>query len=532
MRILFVWTNKDQIGYKPLGISLLAPILKGMGHEVSLFDTTFIDFGYRDNTEDRRRIRIFKPMNWSGFDMSKKKTTIEAELIQKLNEFNPDIVAVSSLSDEILIGFEVSRVVKKWNSRTIIIWGNKAVTTEPERILNNKNIDFGCIGEGIKAVPEFVSCIEDGGNPKKLQNIAYRKDGGGIKINPLRPYFQDLDSLPYLDWSLFDNRHLLKPFDGEIKVGGDCMIGWGCPNACTYCINEPTRELYGKNAGKYMRRYSVDRIISELKHLRDMWGLNLIIFHDEDFTAKPDAYLTLLAEQYRRHVNVPFAAMVNAKHINERTVDYLKEMNCLSVSIGIETGNALLRKKVLNRTESRAEIIHAFNLLNDEGIRTSSFNMLGIPGETRKTLEETVELNRQAQPRYPNNVYFFPYRGTKLGEFAIKQGMFDPNSGAVYEQDKPALTLPTISTGELIAFRERFVLYVKMPERYHIIIKRSERNDGAGRKLTEMLFLIYDTYVLENNGIWTPDEKEEEQFWAMCSLITEELSRKYQEAVQ
>lgn len=519
MRVLFVWTNKDQIGYKPLAVALLAPILRAHGHEVALFDTTFIDTGHTDDTEDGMRVRIFKKMDWEGHDRCKKKTTIQRELLEKLMQFHPEVVLVSALSDEIDIGFEVSKVVKWWDSSVQVIWGNKAVTTEPKRILENRNIDFGCIGEGIEAVPELLWCFQDGGNPEEVQNMAFRTDGGEIRINPLRPYFQDLDSLPYLDWTLFDNRHLIKPFDGKPRVGGDCMVGWGCPNVCTYCINEPTRELYGEHAGKYMRRYSVGRIIKELKHLRDMWGLNLIVFHDEDFTAKPDAYLKQFTEQYRREVNVPFTAMVNAKHINETTVGYLKEMNCLSVSMGIETGNAYLRRTILKRTETKEEIINAFKLLNEAGIRTSSFNMLGIPHETRESLEETAELNRLAQPRFPNSVYFYPYRGTKLGEFAIENGMFDHNSTAVYEQDRPALTLPTISTEELVAFRDRFVLYVKMPEKYRKIINRSERNDDVGITLTRKLYSIYDDYVLENNGIWKSDDREEERIKELCGLI-------------
>lgn len=519
MKILFVWPNKDQIGYKPLGISLLYPILKAGGHKVELFDTSFIDFGFKDNTEDRRRIRIFKYIDWSKYDMRKKKNSIEITLLEKLHEFQPDIVLVSALSDEINIGFEISRVIKKWNKDTVIMWGNKAVTTEPERILNNHNIDYGCIGEGIEAVPEFVSYIEKGYNLTDIQNIAYRRSDKSIFVNKLRPYFQDLDSLPYLDWSLFDERHLLKPFDGEIKRGGDCMIGWGCPNKCTYCINESTRELYGKNAGKFMRRYSVDRIIKELKYLRDTWKLELIIFHDENFTAKPDSYMQLLAEKYKADVNVPFAAMINARNINEKTVRYLKIMNCLSVSMGIETGNELLRKNILNRTESREEIIYAMDLINKSGIRSSTFNMLGIPGETRSTLEETAKLNREVDPKFPNSVYFFPYKGTKLGDMAISQGLFNPDLGIIYEQEKPALTLPTISTEELISFRDRFVLYVKMPIKYYNLIKKSENRNEIGKRLTERLFDIYDSYVLNYDGIWTPDKREGEYFEEMCKWI-------------
>ncbi len=526
MKVLLVWTNKDQFGYKPISISLFIPLLRARGHEVDLFDTSFIDFGYKDNTEDRRRIRIFKQVDWSGYDLSKKKTTIEAELTKKLDEFRPDIVAVSALTDEIAIGMEVSRITKQWNQDTIVIWGNKAATMSPHKILYDENIDYLCIGEGIEFLPEFVDCIARGNDPRYIQNIAYRAGGCSIRENPLRPYFQDLDSLPFLNWSLFDKRHLLKPFDGKVLWGGDYMISWGCPNNCTYCINKPIRELYGSKAGKYLRRHSVDRAISELKFLKETWDLELIIFHDEDFTLKPMDYFEELASQYHKHVNVPFTGMVNARNIDEDIVALLKEMNCLSVSIGVETGNNFLREHILRRRETKEEIVSACKLLNSAGIRTSTFNMLGIPFETRNTIMETIALNRAAEPRFPNNVYFFPYEGTELAEVAIKNKMFDPNSGAVYEQDKPALTLPSIPTEELIALRERFVLYVKMPEEYHEFIKRSEQNDEVGRKLTEALYNIYDACVLEHNGIWN-DGGSDEYLRELYTIWTGHLSTVY-----
>lgn len=505
MKILLVWPNKDQFGYKPIGISLISAILKKNGHIVDLFDTSFIDFGYKDNTEDRSRIRIFKKVDFSGYYLTKKRISIEQALLEKLDTFRPDVVAVSALSDEIYIGFEVSRVVKAWDSKTTVLWGNKAATTEPERMLACMNIDYLCIGEGIEFLPEFLDCIGQGKSPHGIKNIAYRKDTGAVIKNDLRPYYQDLDALPYLDWSIFDNRHFLKPYDGKVYIGGDYTMSWGCPNQCTYCINASYRDIYGKSAGKYIRSYSVDRVIKELKYLVDTWGIQLFIFHDEDFCFKPMDYFKELSEAYRKHVNVPFAAMVNARNITEEKVGFLKHMNCVSVSMGIETGNLDLRRKILKRYESTDDIIRAMKLLNGAGIRTSSFNMLGIPFETRGTIMETIELNRKSEVRYPNNVFFFPYKGTELHDIAVENGMFNEGSDAVYEQDKPALTLSTISRDELIALRERFVLYVKMPQVYRKFIERSEKQDETGRRLTDKLFNIYDECVLKNNGIWKDD---------------------------
>lgn len=524
MKILFVWPNKDQFGFKPISLSLLSGILKNKGHEVDLFDTTFIDFGFQGNTQVRSKIKIFKDVDFSKYDVAKKKVNLKKELLKKLNEFNPDIIGISALSDEICIGFEISRIVKKWNNHAIVVWGNKAATMVPEKILSHDYIDFVCIGEGIEFIPEFVECIAKKGNPKTINNIAYKDDNGEIKKNPLRPYFQSLDSLPFFDWLIFDKRQFLKPFDGKIYKGGDHMIYWGCPNICTYCINAAYRKLYGPGAGPFLRYYSVDRIIKELKYLVNKWDLEFFKFHDEDFCLKSLDYFNELADKYKKEIGIPFVIQANARNITQEKVKLLKKMNCVSVSIGIETGNHNLRKKILKRVETEEEIIKAIKLLNDAGIRTSAFNMLGIPFENRKTVMETIELNKKAEVRYPNTGFFFPLEKTELREIAVKNGFFNENSDAVFQNDRPALTFPDISKKELIALRERFILYIKMPPPFYKYIKRSEKNDRIGKKLTEELYKIYEESVFAHDGVWNDNKKTKEYIKTLENIYNKKIT--------
>ena len=510
MKILLVWPNKDQFGFKPIGLSLLSAVLKKRGHDVDLFDTTPIDFGFKDNTEVRAKLRLFKEVDFSKFDVAKKKIDLEQELVKKLEEFKPDILAVSALSDEMYIGFEISKIAKKWNDKTVVVWGNKIATMVPEKILDCQEVDFVCIGEGMEFMPEFVECLSGNKDPRKIRNIAWRNEDGSIQKNELRPYCQNLDSLPFLDWSIFDKRQFLKPFDGKIYTGGDHMLYWGCPYHCTYCINVSYRELYGSKAGPFLRGYSVDRIIKELKYLTDRWNIDFFKFHDEDFCIKPMDYFCNLAEKYQKEIGLPFTIEANARNINREKVGLLKKMNCVSVSLGIETGNQKLRKEVLKRTETSEEIIKATKMLNEAGIRTSSFNMLGLPFENRQTVMETIELNRKAEVRYPNVGFFFPFEETELRKIAIENGFFDQSSKAVFRQDRPSLTFPDISTEELIALRERFILYIKMPHSFYKYIERSEKNDEIGRELTDKLYKIYDTCVFANNGLWDNKGRETE----------------------
>lgn len=385
--------------------------------------------------------------------------------------------------------------------------GNKAATMIPEKVLDCKDIDYVCMGEGVEFITEIINGISNNKNLKNIDNIAYKNNMGKIHKNKLRPYFQNLDSLPFLDWTIFDDRHFLKPFDGEIYTGGDHMIYWGCPNECTYCINHSYRKLYGKDSGRFIRHYSIDRIIEELEYLVSKWNITFFKFHDEDFCIKPMKYFYELAEKYHERINVPFTIMVNAKNVTSEKVNLLKKMNCASVTIGIETGNEKLRKEVLKRKETTDDIIRAVGLFNKAGIRTSSFNMLGIPFENKNTIMETIELNKKSKVLYPNSGFFFPLEGTELRKIAIDNGFFDEDSKAVFYNDRPSLRFDEISSEELIKLRERFVLYVKMPYEYYSFIKRSEKDDVVGRWLTDELFRIYDERVLSNDGVWQSKQK-------------------------
>jgi radical SAM superfamily enzyme YgiQ (UPF0313 family) len=232
------------------------------------------------------------------------------------------------------------------------------------------------------------------------------------------------------------------------------------------------------------------------------WGITFFKFHDEDFCLKPMPYFKELAEKYRDQVNIPFTTMANAHSITKEKVALLVQMNCVSVSIGVETGNEKLRNEILKRRETKDEIITAIKMLNEAGIRTCAFNMLGIPFETRDTILETIELNRISQVRCPDTVFFYPLEQTRLREIAVENGFYDANSDGDFDDIRPSLRLPDISEEELIALRERFVLYVKMPKAYYPYIKRSETEDDIGIKLTKELYQIYDTCVLFNDGIW------------------------------
>jgi len=499
MKVLFVWPNKDSFGYKPIGLALLSAIAKERGWETGLFDTTGIDFGFTTVNDAGLQIMVYKPVNLEEYGFQKIKIGLNESFIKKLDEFNPDLLAISVLSDEYFIAGQITNAAKEKRPDLPVIWGGKYPTLNPRLPLDLYNADYVCVGEGLDAFGDFLDALQTGSDTSVIPNI-WAKKGNAISENDIRPLRGSLDDLPFVDWSVFDRRHFYKPYDGNVYRGGDHMLNWGCPYHCTYCINDFYHAKYNNNY--FMRRYGSRRIIRELKELKTKYGLQFFKFHDEDFLMRPLDSLRELSELYREEINLPFTIETNPKSVVAEKVKLLKNMNCVSASVAIETGDSLIRKNVLKRVDSEKDVVRAFSLLKDAGIRTVSFAMLGIPYETRQTYEKTIEITRKADVQYPDIGFFFPFEGTVLREIAIREGYYVPGSddADVYQRNKPALKFKSLGEDELVQMLSVFVLYVKLPDSYWPFIKRSEKLDELGTGLRKKLIEIFKETVWQNDG--------------------------------
>lgn len=438
MRILFVWPNRDRFGCKPMGISLLSALCKKKGSEIDLFDTSFYDVGGSNNTEVLTKNKVFKPVDYV-LDVSKKKVDVISLFNAKLDSFKPDVVAFSVLYDEVPFARTLADQVHLRYGR--VAWGGNGAKEALTTSFGKNEMLF--LGEAIETFPSKEI------NPFYSYHGVYKSD----------KLFKDLDSLPYLDWSIFDDRHFLKAYDGKVYRGGDHMIGWGCPGSCSYCINESWREMY-PDEKEHLRRYSVNRIIDELVWLKDKWRLEFFKFHDEDFLLKPPAYFAELAEAYKERVGLPFVCMTNAKSVNVGKVRILKDMGCVSVSMGFESGHPIIRQ-ILRRRETMDEIIAATSLLKAFKIRTVAFNMIGLPFETLETVQATYLLNRLSGVDVSNVAFYMPLPGTKLAVLSELYGFYDPKEGRELRTDRPSLKLPGISQERLLYYYENFSDLVK-----------------------------------------------------------------------
>ena len=332
----------------------------------------------------------------------------EKNLFDSVKKFNPDILGFyATTGNQKWILETCSRLKRELNCKVVL--GGPHPTFFPE-IIEDKNVDAICIGEGEYAMQEFCSRFDRGEPLRDIQNLWVKEDGNIYK-NPLRPLIDDLDSLPFPDRSLYDKYPSLKD---NLSV----FTGRGCPFSCSFCYNKSYRELYS-GKGKMIRRHSPEWIISELKRLKKKLDLKFVRFDDEVFIINPQ-WLDELLLLYKKEINLPFTCLLHVKLTKPDVIEKLKNAGCEMAYFGIETGDEELRNKVLKKGFSNDEIIQAARALKDKNIKIGTYNMLGIPGETVEKAFKTIKLNQFIKTDFPWCSLFQPYPKTEIEEYCRK----------------------------------------------------------------------------------------------------------------
>lgn len=249
---------------------------------------------------------------------------------------------------------------------------------------------------------------------------------------------------------------------------------------CSYCVNHVLQKLLA-SCGKYHRRKSVAVAVKQLRELKEKYQFEMIRFWDEDFTMFPLEYLQEFAALYKKEVNLPFLVYAGTRTITEEKVACLKDMNCVTIAIGVESGNAWLRKYLLNRDISDEEILEKFEIVQRANIRVSAYNMIGLPFETREMVFDTIQLNRKLHASTSSVAPFKPYPQTKLHDLAKEFGLLHRTPD--YMSWQSDLDSPYLSHREMDGLVRTFSLYTKLSEELFPALKRCEYDDEYAQEM-------------------------------------------------
>jgi anaerobic magnesium-protoporphyrin IX monomethyl ester cyclase len=300
-------------------------------------------------------------------------------MMREIETLQPRAVGVSFYQSTQEQGLKLCREVKaRWPGiRTI--GGGPLVTTSYADLLSGGELDVCVLGEGEETLLELLR--EDCPPLPDVAGIAYVDEHGqAIKSKP-RPGIEDLDALPFLDYSVVDlDRYWVFQEQTNVPKSIFMTTSRGCAYKCTFCA---TPALWPGA----VRRYSAQRVVDEIRYQRDVNGIVNISFLDDSFFAnKP-----WLREYFRlvEPLGITYGCIGRADHLTEREVLALKKTGCRYVALGVESG-VQDRQKTMKKLLNLDRVKETVRLLGLHGIFNKCFFMLGFPDETLEEMAETI----------------------------------------------------------------------------------------------------------------------------------------------
>ena len=319
------------------------------------------------------------------------------------------------------------------------------VTVSPEASLAAApGVDFVAIGEFDDTVVE----VAEGRSLDKVNGIVFRSNGS-IHRTPPRPLIADLDRLPFATAVYARDLRIENYFIGYLKHPYvSFYAGRGCRGRCTYCLWPQTI-----SGGTYRVR-SPDNICEELSCAKALFPqVKEFFFDDDTFTDHPR-----LEELSRKIGRLGVTWSCNARaNVPKRTLEMLRENGLRLLTVGFESGNQLILNNI--RKGINLEGARSFSRAAKEaGVLVHGTFILGLPGETRSTMEETMRFAREIDPYSMQVSLAAPYPGTTLYEQAKREGwLTGEGSGLVREGiQNSVMAYPWLSKEEIFAAVEVF----------------------------------------------------------------------------
>jgi radical SAM superfamily enzyme YgiQ (UPF0313 family) len=442
----------DYEGSTSIGLAYLSANLKKHGHQVSVFHIT--------------------------------KDISEETFLNQVSKYNYDLIGFTAFSNQNYLIKKYAKWVRNISDKPTI-YGGVHPTVDPEDAISIDGVDMICLGEGEDVIVELCNKLENKQDVIDIQSLWIKHKSKVIK-NPIRALRQDLDSLPFPDLNIFDTKKTVQWKIESLEV----LTTRGCQYNCSYCCNHQYRKLY-KNSLKYVRTRTVDNIIKEIKERKEKFPeLNHVVLLDDTFGMDKKFGLEF-CKKIKQEINMPWRTNTHAQVLDEEMIIAMKDSGCRRISIGIESGDLELRKSVLNRKLSDESIIKACELCNEHGIEVMTYNMVGIPFETREKALKTIKLNTKTKtnPRLIHMSILQPYPKTKIYDICVENGFIKKEQVPDSYFSESIVDQPSMSKNEAIFVFEYFYIFLKI---YQFI-------DRLPRAIKNNFDIYVDTIFLKAN---------------------------------
>lgn len=377
------WCGGKRIGgatVPPFEQLTIATILQADGHEVVFVDAQAEQIGFE-------------------------------EVVQRVNGAQLAITSTSVMTMRGDASY-VRRLKERIPGLRIAAYGSHP-TFLPEDTLK-KGIDFAIQREPEWVLRDLARCLDKGDEAggRAILGVATLEDGGALKKNPRYPFIEDLDEIPAINVSFLPKDVVY--FNPIVRNLPYITVSssHGCPAKCNYC----TAPFFH---GTRTRFQSAPKVLADIEYYLSQ-GIREIYYRDETFTADRQRVIEICQGIIERDLRFTWICNARVDTVDREMLELMKQAGCHLIKFGAESGNqdvldAIKKGITLEQTRD------AFRWCNEVGINTHAHLMVGMPGDTINSMNDTLNLALEIEPTTVTFGVCTPYPGTPLFRDVVRK---------------------------------------------------------------------------------------------------------------
>ena len=395
MKVLLISANTEPINMPviPVGLGAVAAATLNAGHEVDLIDL-----------------------------MSVSDTWLVIK--EAMEKFQPDVIGISvrNIDDQNMehpqfLLDQVKAVIADCRSfsNAPIVLGGAGYSVFPESSLAYLGADMGIQGEGEAAFPALLALMEQGADLSGTAGLYL----SGLGLQGKRKFTKNLDLFPLPDADLWTT-----PASEDQELWMPMQTRRGCPMNCSYCSTSCIE-------GRIIRKRTPETVVAAtVRHAEK--GFRRFFFTDNIFNI-PSTYASKLCRTLAaRELDILWRCILYPGKADEGLVKEMARAGCREVSLGFESGSERMLR-LMNKRFTPEDIRRTSEMLADNGIHQMGFLLLGGPGETRESVEESLSFADSLQTdamKITVGIRIYPH--TAMAKIALREGVITPNDDLLF----------------------------------------------------------------------------------------------------
>lgn len=448
----------------PLGLGYIASALIEKGHHVEIYDAEWSG-DYVEENLDTKYPLTYMAKHWHRyFDaLEDHDHWIWREVQDVIRERDPHVLGVTCRALDLASARIIAGMAKRINPSMVVVFGGPATSTCVDSIMQDENIDFAVRGEGEITMTELAEVLQDpAGDLHTVNGISFLEgwkrptnfgrsndasrmtepswergraasfnvlpaaptallEAGAIVNTAERARIDDISTLPHPAREALLFRDQLPPRK-VAHMMGEMVTSRGCPFPCTFCA---VNTVWGSRKSR-MRR--AEEVVGEIIHLKETYGSHLFTFWDDLFVQSRKRTVAICELLIDQDADIEWICLVRANTIDDELLALMKRAGCVQVQMGVESGSKRILAE-MDKLLTLEQIRNGAEMIKRAGLSFHCFLIMGMPGETREEIEQTMAFIDDFQPDVVEMSVFSPYPGTPQYKSLASKGLVTEEDG-------------------------------------------------------------------------------------------------------